>query len=542
MTHKSCACTPQIMRKKKKGGPPLNKFKNAAWGKNRVPKVPPKQKPPKPQRKPKPTASPIASSRSSSSASSTSDEEELLSTSKASKPSAEASPRSSTPLLETPFERFTRQLRKTRKKLKEIAKLSSKGRRQLDEQQQQKLGRRSEYEAQARRLELELAAAGPGARSSRVDAEVAALDLGQHRGDAAGSGSDSRASSRASSVSLADLVSGMSATGGSSYYREPPSRERMPPPPPVPMLRRSDVQQGATREEAEAAATMAAMQAQSTARRSKAQRERRAREQERAAAAAALSNAMDRRGGMLIWQVQAIEHVLQERNLGLPNGRLRADFLQLRGDSRARGAGKDGKNGKSLLYSVPQKELAALSELQALLMDDDTLCAKANAAIDDEIARYCEMHEYEGPLGAVCPLPGETLMELMTRTHNQLEEACMRKAGRPSKQVADTVEGKGGLYLVKTMDKNQYTAESIWLSHLMRHHTAKRALSYASVPELTYIGAQRMVGGLDGLPPEALPRLQHPNTDTRHDIELHVIFRRYFLEEVGLVGPTMIAQ
>ena len=45
-------------------------------------------------------------------------------------------------------------------------------------------------------------------------------------------------------------------------------------------------------------------------------------------------------------------------------------------------------------------------------MDDDTLCAKANAAIDDEIARYCEMHEYEGPLGAVCPLPGETPLRL----------------------------------------------------------------------------------------------------------------------------------
>jgi hypothetical protein len=130
------ACGTQVCHK---GGQPLHKHKHAPPGERKPkPKVP-KQKPPRP---PQPKHQPGRLESSSSSASSTSDQEELRSASKASKPSADASPRSSTPLVETPVERSTRQLRKTRKKLREISRLSGKGRSQLDVQQQQKLDRR----------------------------------------------------------------------------------------------------------------------------------------------------------------------------------------------------------------------------------------------------------------------------------------------------------------------------------------------------------------------------------------------------------------
>jgi hypothetical protein len=66
----------------------------------------------------------------------------------------------------------------------------------------------------------------------------------------------------------------------------------------------------------------------------------------------------------------------------------------------------------------------------------------------------------------------------------------------------------------------------------MRHHASKRALSYATVPELTIAGARRLVGGLDDLRPDEIPRLQHPSTDTRQDQLVHVICRRYVYEEV----------
>ena len=128
----------RYMPKKRKGGQPLHKHKHAPPGERKPkPKVP-KQKPPRPP-PPKPKS---GLQVSSSSASSTSDEEELRSASKASKPSADASPRSSTPLVETPLEKSTRQLKKTRKKLRELARLSGKGRSQLDVQQQRKLDRR----------------------------------------------------------------------------------------------------------------------------------------------------------------------------------------------------------------------------------------------------------------------------------------------------------------------------------------------------------------------------------------------------------------
>ena len=129
--------------------------------------------------------------------------------------------------METPVERSTRQLRKTRKKLREISRLRGKGRSQLDVQQQQKLDRGAEYEAQARRLEAELAAA-LGGSSSAVDAEVAAINLGKHRGDAAAGSSSgsslggSRASSRASSVSLAHTV-------GRERHRDDRKLVAMPP-------------------------------------------------------------------------------------------------------------------------------------------------------------------------------------------------------------------------------------------------------------------------------------------------------------------------
>eukprot|EP00966_Prymnesium_polylepis_P143778 3319203-Prymnesium_polylepis.1 len=128
-------------------------------------------------------------------------------------------------------------------------------------------------------------------------------------------------------------------------------------------------------------------------------------------------------------------------------------------------------------------------------------------------------------------------MELRTRTHRAMID-LLPKRGRPKNEVPS----KQQLYILSTTHKNQYTAEAIWKSHVMRHHTAKRALSYAVVSELTLAGAQRVVGGLEELAPEALPRLQSPKTDERHDQQLDVIARRFFLEEVALRSPTLISQ
>ena len=80
---------------------------------------------------------------------------------------------------------------------------------------------------------------------------------GGHTTQSAGSSSSSRASSRASNISLASVASGLHGRGESPYYEEPMIKD-MPPPPPVPMVRRSSVQHGASREAAEADAQRAA--------------------------------------------------------------------------------------------------------------------------------------------------------------------------------------------------------------------------------------------------------------------------------------------
>jgi hypothetical protein len=64
----------------------------------------------------------------------------------------------------------------------------------------------------------------------------------------------------------------------------------------------------------------------------------------------------------------------------------------------------------------------------------------------------------------------------------------------------------------------------------------------ASINELTRSGANRMIEGLDELPDKLMPRLQHPNTDTAHDIALHTVFMQWFLEDVGLCSPLQFAQ
>ncbi len=68
--------------------------------------------------------------------------------------------------------------------------------------------------------------------------------------------------------------------------------------------------------------------------------------------------------------------------------RLRLDFLDLRGDSRARGPKTDGrKKGVSLLPSVSQAELLAMSGIQSLLLRNDELREVTLEAIEVEKER-----------------------------------------------------------------------------------------------------------------------------------------------------------
>ena len=358
--------------------------------------------------------------------------------------------------------------------------------------------------------------AGDDGADLGLSLDVEAMELEAEAEAAPARGPPSRAGS---SVSLASLTS---AASGEGFEPGPP-----PPPQQLAPLRRSSTSTGSSVEEHAARVIK-------SERRRVAQWRRREREKAVRAGVKAFSNALERR--MLDPdQVLLMEHVLQPHALCQPNGRLRFDFVNARGDSRARGAATgDREKGESLLEPVPQSELLNLSALQAVLLRHEGLLEQALDFIEYDKRRYAKYVNQLGTLGPVEATPRETLMSLMTRHHEKLQP----KRGRPGE--GDPERQK--LYLLSTMSKAQYTADAILSSHRMRHHASKRALSYAVVNELTLHGARRIVGGLDDLPPEALPRLQSASTDTRHDQELHLILQRYFLEQVALNGPTQLAQ
>ena len=231
---------------------------------------------------------------------------------------------------------------------------------------------------------------GRGGTSTLSEAALRQLAAGSTAGSTAGDVEMQPARSRSnSSVSLASVAA--AATGeDSEYYQHPPTPARAPAAPVRP-LRRSDVPAGASSEEVlrqqEQAAERAAVLLQTAARRSQQQRERRAREAASNAAVAALQHGLERRA-LHVDQLLMLEHVLQPRNYGLPIGRLRLDFLDLRGDSRARGPKTDGrKKGVSLLPSVSQAELLAMSGIQSLLLRNDELREVTLEAIEVEKER-----------------------------------------------------------------------------------------------------------------------------------------------------------
>ena len=231
---------------------------------------------------------------------------------------------------------------------------------------------------------------GRGGTSTLSEAALRQLAAGSTAGSTAGDVEMQPARSRSnSSVSLAS-VAAAAAGEDSEYYQHPPTPARAPAAPVRP-LRRSDVPAGASSEEVlrqqEQAAERAAVLLQTAARRSQQQRERRAREAASNAAVAALQHGLERRA-LHVDQLLMLEHVLQPRNYGLPIGRLRIDFLDLRGDSRARGPKTDGRmKGVSLLPSVSQAELLAMSGIQSLLLRNDELREVTLEAIEVEKER-----------------------------------------------------------------------------------------------------------------------------------------------------------
>ena len=434
-----------------------------------------------------------------------------------------------------------RQLRRLRKRLRQIDRLSIKQFGQLNAQEHEKL---SSWLDTTRQMHILEAKAQDAHRAARVGSTPGGLTNGggastdfghlagvtEHRSNATASSTVS--SRRDSDVSLADLSATIAGEASPPVLSPKPA-------PPAPPLRRSQVPDGVS---AEAAAAAAATIQRQHHRRAEQQRQRRERAAAMQAAADAFCHALETRN-LRTWQLLMVEHVLQPENFGLPDGRLRLDFTQARGDSRKRGPRRDGKQGKSMLFSLPQKELTSMARLQSVLLRSNQLLEVAHDAIDRAKRDYAEDQAWHGPIESFEALPGETLMKMHTRSHNLLVDACVPKPGRPRKDTSAASFDQPALFLRKTMQKGQYTAEAIWMSHVMRHHASKRALSYAVVPELTLAGARRLIGGLDELTESQMPQMQHPVTDTRHDAQIHVIARRHFFEEVCVHnGPVVLSQ
>ena len=131
-------------------------------------------------------------------------------------------------------------------------------------------------------------------------------------------------SSVSSSVSLASLSSAVMGESSTAPMRPPPPPQQRP-------ITRIQVQtslEDELRRQAEE---------EKRTRRTKAQRERREREQAQKAAIDSFVLLMDQRR-LNTYQILLVEHVLLPQNIGLPNGRLRLDFLQLtRSGIRRRG-------------------------------------------------------------------------------------------------------------------------------------------------------------------------------------------------------------
>lgn len=300
---------------------------------------------------------------------------------------------------------------------------------------------------------------------------------------------------------------------------------------------------------------------------------------EHAAAVAALQFQMEH-STVDFDEMLIIEHVLQPSTYGLPNGRLSLDFRDLRKrsgaspycyrgrpsppsplpssatmsplllcyiaqtstvrDSRFCTAATHVEGGKerSDLDAVRKSTLDSMSDLQLALRNNESLHMTAVEMIDKHVDFFTRAVSDRAGHGRLVRRPGETFMQLLTRYHEEGEGMKRHKAGRLPKAALEFPL----LRPRKTMVKGRYTVEAIMLSHIMRHRTAKRALAYASINELTRAGVERMIEGLDELPEWLVPRLQHPNTDTLHDIALHTICMQWFLEDVGLRGPLQLAQ
>ena len=214
---------------------------------------------------------------------------------------------------------------------------------------------------------------------------------------------------------------------------------------------------------------------------------------EHAAAVAQLMDKLERRR-LDEAQLLILDHVLQPATYGLPVGRLRLDFLELRKRSGATQL-IDGKE-RSKLDSVPQADLNSMAQLQQNLLSNEELYTTAVEAVEDLKHLHASLLSNRAAHGKIAPQQGETLMQLLTRVHEEGEALKRRKAGRPPRAEAEFQL----LRPRKTMVKGRYTVMAIMMSHLMRHRAAKRALSYASVNELARAGAARLVEGFDELP------------------------------------------
>ena len=233
----SCFSASQAMGKRKK--PRLTSRKHA--GTNGGGK--------RPTQEPADDAS-VAGSEASSSASSCSDASVQSRLSKAAKPDALASPRSSTPLPVDPSVRLEKDLRNKKKLLREIERLAAKRRGSLNREELVKLERLGTVRSQVGALEAELgeihlaaldeeaderdgegAAAGVDGGEGGEELEKDGEEREEDAEEAMPSGSfrfAERLSSNSSNASLASMAAGMHGDEASEFY------ERPAPPTPTP--------------------------------------------------------------------------------------------------------------------------------------------------------------------------------------------------------------------------------------------------------------------------------------------------------------------
>lgn len=137
---------------------------------------------------------------------------------------------------------------------------------------------------------------------------------------------------------------------------------------------------------------------------------------------------------------------------------------------------------------------------------------------------YCALLSGFGRFRKVAPLPGESLIDLMGRTHTSA--LGWRPPGAAPKEKLALV----------SKDKGRYTAEWRQDTYQQRHTDTGRTLSLRGTAGVTNAGLRR----LKQLPESERPATEHPGTIRRHDYQVHHIQRAKSLTNSFAVKRCML--